>query len=73
MVQNGGRREQQNENGHWTAKSNKTASKIGGAANFFSVRVVDTWNAIPDKIKTAKNPRQFKRLYKAHRCSLDGE
>jgi hypothetical protein len=42
-------------------------------ANFFSVRVVNTWNAIPDMIKMAKNPGQFKRLYKAHRCSLGGE
>jgi hypothetical protein len=42
-------------------------------ANFFSVRVVNTWNTIPDMIKMAKNPGQFKRLYKAHRCSLGGE
>ncbi len=31
MVQNSGQREQQNKNGHWTAKSDKTVSKIGGA------------------------------------------
>jgi hypothetical protein len=35
--------------------------------------MVDNWNAIPEKIKMAKNPGQFKRLCKAHRCSLGGE
>ncbi len=51
----------------------KPRTKLEVRANFFSVRVVDTWNAIPDKIKMAKNPGQFQRLYKAHRCSLGGE
>jgi ribonuclease P/MRP protein subunit RPP40 len=51
----------------------KPRTKLEVWANFFSARVVDTWNAIPDKIKMAKNPGQFKRLYKAHRCGLDGE
>ncbi len=40
--------------------------------NFFSVRVVDEWNAIPVEIKMAKNPHQFKKLYKDHQCSPAG-
>jgi hypothetical protein len=32
----------------------KPLAKLEVRANFFSVRVVDTWNAIPDKIKMAK-------------------
>jgi hypothetical protein len=42
-------------------------------ANFFSVRVVDSWNAIPENIKMARNPGHFKRLYKAYRSNLGGE
>jgi hypothetical protein len=42
-------------------------------ANFFSVRVVDKWNDIPDKIKMSKNPGHFKRLYRVDRCSLEGQ
>jgi hypothetical protein len=38
-------------------------------ANFFSVRVTDSWNRIPDEIKMAKNVWQFKKLYKKLRCS----
>jgi ribonuclease P/MRP protein subunit RPP40 len=37
--------------------------------NFFSVRVIDCWNSVPDKIKMARNACQFKRLYRAFRCS----
>ncbi len=40
--------------------------------NFFSPRVVDGWNAVPTEIKMARNPYQFKKLYKAHRCSREG-
>jgi hypothetical protein len=34
--------------------------------------VVDEWNTIPMEIKMAKNPHQFKKLYKAHRSSRAG-
>ena len=35
--------------------------------NFFSQRVVDSWNKIPAVIKDTKNVNSFKRLYGAHR------
>jgi hypothetical protein len=38
-------------------------------ANFFSVRVTDCWNVVPDEIKMAKSVWQFKKLYKSFRCS----
>jgi hypothetical protein len=37
--------------------------------NLFSVRVVDKWNVIP---AGKKWPDQFKRLYRAQRCSREG-
>jgi hypothetical protein len=40
--------------------------------NFFSVRIIDKWNVIPAEIKIARNPEQFKRLYRAHSCSREG-
>ena len=35
--------------------------------NFFSQRVVESWNAIPAVIKDSKNVSSFKRLYGARR------
>ena len=35
--------------------------------NFFSVRVIDEWNKLPDTTKEAANVGQFKRLYRRHR------
>ena len=35
--------------------------------NFFSVRVIDEWNKLPDTTKEAANVSQFKRLYRRHR------
>ncbi len=40
--------------------------------NFFSAQVVDSWNAVPTEIKMTRNPYQFKKLYKAHRCGREG-
>jgi hypothetical protein len=40
--------------------------------NFFSVRVIDNWNLIPAEIKMARNPEQFKKLYRDHRSSREG-
>jgi hypothetical protein len=40
--------------------------------NFFSVRVIDNWNLIPAEIKMARNPEQFKKLYRDHRSSHEG-
>ncbi len=37
--------------------------------NFFSVRVIECWNSVPDKNKMARNARQFKKLYRAFLCS----
>jgi hypothetical protein len=35
--------------------------------NFFSNRVVDSWNQIPSDMKNTKNVGIFKRLYRTHR------
>ena len=35
--------------------------------NFFSVRVIEEWNNLPDATKEAANVGQFKRLYRRHR------
>jgi hypothetical protein len=50
----------------------KPRANLEARLNFFSVRVVDEWNAIPMEIKMTKNPHQFKKLYKAHQCSPAG-
>ena len=34
--------------------------------NFFSQRVVDTWNGLPDETKAAKSTDSFKRLCRRH-------
>jgi hypothetical protein len=49
----------------------KPRANLEVRGNFFSVRVVDEWNVIPSEIKMAKNPTQFKRLYKAYRRSRE--
>ena len=35
--------------------------------NFFSQRVVDAWNSLPDNVKMARNVACFKRLYRRQR------
>jgi hypothetical protein len=35
--------------------------------NFFSNRVVESWNQVPSDAKNARNAGMFKRLYRAHR------
>ena len=35
--------------------------------NFFSNRVVESWNQVPSDVKNARNVGMFKRLYRAHR------
>ena len=35
--------------------------------NFFSQRVIDDWNSLPDNVKGASNVACFKRLYRRHR------
>jgi hypothetical protein len=37
--------------------------------NFFTVRVTESWNNVPDEIKMVKNTWQFKKLYRSFRCS----
>ena len=34
--------------------------------NFFSIRVVEDWNNLPDKLKEASTVSCFKRLYRGH-------
>ena len=41
----------------------KPPSKLGIRKNFFSIRVVDTWNQIPDSVKKAVSTNQFKNFY----------
>ena len=36
-------------------------------SNFFSVRVTESWNSIPDKIKSMRTSNGFKEAYKTHR------
>ena len=38
--------------------------------NFFSQRVVDSWNNIPPVIKDTNTVNSFKRLYGAHRSNV---
>ncbi len=47
----------------------KPRARLEVRCNFFSVRVADQWNLVPDKVKMAKNPGHFKRMYKQHRSS----
>ena len=35
--------------------------------NFFSIRVTEDWNELPDNVKSAKSVQIFKRLYRRHR------
>ena len=39
--------------------------------NFFSQRVIDSWNAVPAVIKDAATINSFKRLYGAYRNNVD--
>ena len=34
--------------------------------NFFTVRITDEWNSLPDSVKEARNVTCFKRLYRRH-------
>ncbi len=36
--------------------------------NFFTVRVADSWNSVPDELKMAENTWQFKKLYMSIKC-----
>ncbi len=48
----------------------KPRSRLEVRSNFFSVRVTDGWNLVPEEIKMARSAGLFKRLYKTHRSSL---
>jgi hypothetical protein len=37
--------------------------------NFFSVRVVDSWNNIPDKVRAVAKSEQFQQQYKQLRAT----
>ena len=39
--------------------------------NFFSQRVIDSWNAVPAVIKDTATINSFKRLYGAYRNNVD--
>ena len=41
----------------------KESVRLDSRKNFFSVRVVDKWNEIPDKVKAQKSVNGFKQKY----------
>jgi hypothetical protein len=47
----------------------KPRARLEMRANFFSVRICDRWNGVPDDIKMARSAGQFKQLYKKYRES----
>jgi hypothetical protein len=47
----------------------KLRARLEMRANFFSVRVCDSWNGVPDDIKMVRSTGQFKHLYKKYRES----
>ena len=44
----------------------KNRSNMDVRKNFFSQRVVDPWNSLPEEIQNAKSVAQFKHLYDEH-------
>jgi hypothetical protein len=36
--------------------------------NFFTVRVTDSWNSVPDELKMAENTWRLKKLYISIQC-----
>ncbi len=47
----------------------KPRSRLEVRGNFFSVRVADSWNSVPETIKMSRTTGQFKRQYKKYRSS----
>jgi hypothetical protein len=47
----------------------KPRSRLEVRGNFFSVRVADSWNSVPESIKMSRTIGQFKRQYKKYRSS----
>ncbi len=45
----------------------KPRTRLEVRSNFFSIRVVEEWNKVPENIKMARSVGQFKRLYNQHR------
>ncbi len=45
----------------------KPRTRLEVRSNFFSIRVVEEWNKVPENIKMAHLVRQFKPLYNQHR------
>ena len=48
----------------------KQRSRLEVRRNFFSQRIVDSWNNIPPVIKDTITVNSFKRLYGAHRSNV---
>ncbi len=44
-------------------------TRLDVRTHFFSVRTVDSWNCLPDRIKLARSIGQFKQLHKQHRSN----
>jgi hypothetical protein len=44
----------------------KPRTRLEVRSNFFSIRVVEEWNKVPENIKMARSVGQFKRLYNQH-------
>ena len=45
----------------------KPKAKLEIRKNFFSCRVVDSWNDLPDNVKNAEDVLQFKIRYDEHK------
>ncbi len=56
------------QTGMWPVSINivKPRARFDVRANFFSVRICDRWNGVPEEIKMARTTGQFKQLYKTH-------
>jgi hypothetical protein len=51
----------------------KPRANLDVRTNFFSVRVVDTWDAIPTDIKMAKDQRKFLKNVQEPQTQLQGD
>ena len=48
----------------------KSRSQHEYRRNFFSLRVTEDWNSLPDAVKSARTADSFKRQYWRHVCTV---